>query len=133
MPPDPTITVDRELDQAAQEAVRRLVADSAAVDGSSGLNESALLHLKHPGDGVRHVQATRARELIGYAQLEAGGGQTTGQLIVAPEHRRQGVGTLLVQRMLPRRSLRCRSGLRATDRRRKPWPRAPVCGPGARC
>ena len=100
MPPDPTITVDRELDGPAQEAVRRLVADSEAVDQGSGLNESALLHLKHPDDQVRHLQATRSDELIGYAQLEAGGDQTTGQLLVAPAHRRQGVGTLLVQRML---------------------------------
>jgi mycothiol synthase len=100
MPPQPTITVDRELDRPAQEAVRRLVADSEAVDQGSGLNESALLHLKHPDDRVRHLQATRSGELIGYAQLEAGGDQTTGQVLVAPAHRRHGIGTILVQRML---------------------------------
>ena len=32
--------------------------------------------------------------------MEAGAAQTTGQLLVAPEHRRRGVGTLLVERML---------------------------------
>jgi mycothiol synthase len=100
MPPEPTITVDRELDQPAEDAVRRLVADSAAVDQGSGLNESALLHLKHPDDRVRHLRATWSQELIGYGQLESGVGQTTGQLLVAPAHRRNGVGTLLVQRML---------------------------------
>jgi mycothiol synthase len=100
MPPDPTITVERELDQPAQEAVRRLVADSEAVDQGSGLNESALLHLKHPDERVRHLQATRSGDLIGYAQWEVGEGQTTGQVLVAPAHRRNGVGTLLVRRML---------------------------------
>ena len=100
MPPDPTITVDRELDPPTQYAVRRLVADGEAVDESSSLNESALLHLKHPDDRVRHLRATLPGELIGYGQLEANGAQTTGQLLVAPQYRRRGVGTLLVQRML---------------------------------
>ena len=58
------------------------MADSEAVDQGSGLNEAALLHLKHPDDRVRHLQATRSGELIGYAQLEAGGDQTTGQVLV---------------------------------------------------
>ncbi|HSU37859.1 MAG TPA: mycothiol synthase [Propionibacteriaceae bacterium] len=98
--PDPSITVARKLDRPAQEAVHRLVADSEAVDQGAALNEAALLHLRHPDDRVRHLQATRSGQLIGYAQLEAGGDQTTGQLLVAPAYRRQGVGTLLVQRML---------------------------------
>jgi mycothiol synthase len=39
-------------------------------------------------------------DLVGYAQLESGTEWSGGQLVVSPEHRRQGVGTLLLQRLI---------------------------------
>ena len=99
----PTSTLDR-LSPAEADAVRRLVADAAAVDGTSALNEAALLALDHPGD-VRHVLA-RAEDagpgalLRGYAQLAPGDGSTTGQLVVHPDVRRRGVGSALLGALL---------------------------------
>jgi len=102
-----TSTLDRlEPEQVA--AVRRLVADAAVVDGSSALNEAALLALEHPGD-VRHVlalpadgeeAATSGTPLLGYAQLSPAGAATTGQLVVHPDQRRRGVGSTLLDRLL---------------------------------
>lgn len=93
-------------------AVRRLVADAAAADGASALNEAALLALEHPGDVV-HVLAlpadagavadgttTDGAGLRGYAQLERGAGSSTGQLVVHPDHRRRHVGTALLDQLL---------------------------------
>ena len=39
-------------------------------------------------------------ELVGYAQLESGAEQSAAQLVVAPDHRREGVGTQLLQRLI---------------------------------
>ncbi|SDR78192.1 mycothiol synthase [Friedmanniella luteola] len=101
-----TTTLER-LDPAHADAVRRLVADAAVVDGASALNEAALLALEHPGD-VRHVLALPAdgadvadgAPLRGYAQLERGLGSSTGQLVVHPGQRRQGVGTSLLRQLV---------------------------------
>jgi mycothiol synthase len=39
-------------------------------------------------------------ELVGYAQLESGAEWSAGQLVVSPDHRREGVGTQLLQRLI---------------------------------
>jgi len=100
MPPDQTVVVDRALAGPDQAAVRRLVADSQAADGSPGLNESALLHLKRSDARLRHLRALSEGDLVGYGQLEIGDGRATGQVVVAPDRRREGIGTRLVERML---------------------------------
>jgi mycothiol synthase len=101
-----TSTLDR-LGAAEVDAVRRLVAEAAVVDGASALNEAALLALEHPGD-VQHVLALPAGEagvadgasLHGYAQLGRGGASSTGQLVVHPAQRRRHVGTALLEQLL---------------------------------
>ena len=101
-----TSTLDR-LEPADADAVRRLVADAAVVDGTSALNEAGLLALDHPGD-VRHVLVRPADDaaspgagsLRGYAQLAPGDGFTTGQLVVHPAARRRHVGTALLDELL---------------------------------
>ncbi len=100
MLPDLTVAVDRALAGPDQAAVRRLVADSLTADGSPGLNEAAVLHLKRPDARLHHLRALSGQDLVGYGQLEVGNGQATGQVVVAPDHRRQGVGTRLVEPML---------------------------------
>lgn len=101
-----TSTLDR-LSGVEADAVRRLVADAAVVDGGSALNEAALLALEHPGD-VQHVLALPADgadlasgdTLRGYAQLERGLRSSTGQLVVRPDQRRAGVGASLLSQLL---------------------------------
>ncbi len=101
-----TSTLDR-LAPAEADAVRRLVADAAAVDGSSALNEAALLALDHPGS-TRHVLAlpdedptdSSGAPLRGYAQLDPGPSASTGQLVVHPDQRRQHVGRALLGELL---------------------------------
>ena len=102
----PTSSVDR-LGPAETAAVRRLVEESAAVDGFSALNEAGLLALEH-GSGVRHHLALpldgRALgdggTLRGYAQLDPGTAFSTGQLVVHPRERRRQVATTLIRRLL---------------------------------
>ncbi|MCW2810887.1 MAG: mshD [Friedmanniella sp.] len=88
--------------------VERLVAAATAADGAPALNEAAHLHLRHPRPGVRHLLALAdgdagaglsGAELVGYAEVEAGEGAATGQVVVAPDHRRRGLGTALVERL----------------------------------
>lgn len=93
-----------------------LLADSATlVDGVRPISEQALLNLdaEHPGQQL-HVLALAGADrntaddadepdhaddaddtVIGYAQLDRGDGAT--ELVVHPEHRRQGVATALLQ------------------------------------
>ncbi len=87
-----------------------LLADSATlVDGVRPISEQALLNLDadHPGQQL-HVLALAGADrnkadepddadamVIGYAQLDRGDGAT--ELVVHPEHRRQGVATALLQ------------------------------------
>jgi mycothiol synthase len=102
----PTSPVDR-LAPAEAAAVRRLVEESAAVDGFSALNEAGLLALEH-GSGVRHHLVLpldgRALDdggtLRGYAQLDPGAAFSTGQLVVHPRERRRQVATTLIRRLL---------------------------------
>lgn len=85
-------------------AVEQLIADAAKIDGFAALNEAAQLHLRHPRPTVRHLLAWLDQTLVGYAQLEEplplAGDVDTGQLVVAPEHRRGGVGTGLLDCLL---------------------------------
>src|SRR5690242_126811 len=85
-------------------AVEQLIANAAKIDGFAALNEAAHLHLRHPRPHVRHLLAWHDQTLVGYAQLEealaAAGDVDTGQLVVAPEHRRGGIGTALLDCLL---------------------------------
>lgn len=93
------------LDPAAAEAVATLARGAAEVDGFDALNESAVLALRHLSATTTHVLATVDDTLVGYAQLQidesttdaATGDEATGALVVAPEHRRAGVGTRLYE------------------------------------
>lgn len=79
-------------------AVDALLARAAAHDQAPPLNEAGVLALKHPErSDTEHLVVLRGDEVVGYAQLAADG---TGQLVVDPPARRQGVGHRLVTALL---------------------------------
>ena len=82
------------------DGVLHLVADAEAVDKMKPLNEAALLRLRRAHPTTRHLLVRDDGQLAGYAQLESGTEWSAGQLVVSPNHRRQGIGTLLLQRMI---------------------------------
>jgi mycothiol synthase len=71
-------------------AVRALAEAATATDGVAPLSEPVLLDL-HENAG-RHFLASRDGTLVGYAHLDDEG----AELVVHPEHRRQGVGSRLL-------------------------------------
>ena len=71
-------------------AVSTLAAAAEAADGVAPLSEPVLIDL-HENAG-RHFLATRDRILVGYAHLDADG----AELVVHPDHRRQGIGGRLL-------------------------------------
>jgi mycothiol synthase len=97
-----TIFASTTLSRVEVVAVTDLAHEAAAVDAFPGLNEAALLHLRHPRSGVVHLLAQEEGGLAGYAQLDAETG--TGQIVVHPDHRREGVGRALLQGLLRRTS-----------------------------
>jgi mycothiol synthase len=95
-----TIAVAAELTELEVSSVLRLVAAAETVDQVRTLNEAALLQLRRPHPTTQHLLVSEGEKLVGYAQLESGTEWSAGQLLVAPDHRRQGIGTLLLQRMI---------------------------------
>jgi mycothiol synthase len=95
-----TISVATRLSEAEINSVRRLVADAEAVDQTRAINEAALLQLRRPHPTTRHFLVREDGDLVGYAQLESGTDWSSGQLVVSADHRREGVGTQLLQRLI---------------------------------
>ncbi|MBB3325411.1 mycothiol synthase [Microlunatus antarcticus] len=98
MPGADDVRISRDPDLELLDRVGALLKRAAAADPSPALNEAGLLALKHPErPDTRHLVALRGPEPVGYAQLAADG---TGQLVVDPASRRQGVGGLLMTSLL---------------------------------
>jgi mycothiol synthase len=95
-----TIAMATELTEIEINGVLRMVADAEAVDQTRALNEAALLRLRRPHPTTHHLLVSKSDELVGYVQLESGTEWSGGQLVVSPDHRRQGIGTLLLQRLI---------------------------------
>ena len=95
-----TIAMATELTETEINGVLRLVADAEAVDQMRALNEAALLRLRRPHPTTQHILVSEDVDLVGYAQLESDTEWSGGQLVVSPDHRRQGIGTLLLQRLI---------------------------------
>lgn len=91
-----TITPSTTVDQEEVSQITELVNLAQAHDGFTALNEAALLHLRHPREGVLHILARQRGELAGYAQLDSTISASTGQLVVDPQWRRSGIGSALL-------------------------------------
>jgi len=85
--------------------VADLVAAATTTDGIAPLSEHVLLHVRHGGDtDAAHLLAREGGQLVGFAHLDvtdpvAGG---SGELVVHPRRRREGIGGLLVAALLVR-------------------------------
>ena len=100
-------SVNQTNDLTADEIalVRSLVEDATAQDGVSPVSEQGMLRLDGTHPGVTHLLAVSGTQLLGYAQLVASGGaQPSGELAVGVHHRRQGVGTGLLDEVLAAQS-----------------------------
>jgi mycothiol synthase len=95
-----TIAVVSQLSEAEITSVLRLRNDAEAVDHLVALNEAAVLRLRRRHPTTRHLLVSEDGDLVGYAQLELGTEWSAGQLVVSPSHRREGVGTQLLRRLI---------------------------------
>src|SRR5215470_13300816 len=95
------VTVRGRISPAEAQAVLRLAAAAAAADGVGPLSDQTVLHVRHGGDpGARNLLLWRGGELAGFAHLDADGDPAaarSGELVVHPAHRGQGLGWALVQ------------------------------------
>lgn len=96
-------TIDRStgpLSDADVAAVLDLAAAADQTDGVYPLDESIVLRLRRDGDPAAvHLLARRDGQLAGYAHLDPGP-EATAELIVRPAVRRQGLGRLLLARLV---------------------------------
>jgi mycothiol synthase len=84
-------------------AVRRLVEQVTAVDGTPPLSEHVLLHLPHGGDmQVRNLVVRESGEVVAYAHLDVTDPVegSSAELAVAPHARGRGLGPALVEELV---------------------------------
>jgi len=96
---EPRITSDGLIAAQADE-VLALVEAARLADGVAPLSEHGMLRLRYDGsDGGRDFIVMTGGEIAGYAYLDPpsgeGEGEVTGELVIHPEHRRQGLGRAL--------------------------------------
>jgi mycothiol synthase len=96
---EPRITSDGFTAAQADE-VLALVEAARLADGVAPLSEHGMLRLRYDGsDGGRDFVVMTGGEIAGYAYLDPpsgeGEGEVTGELVIHPEHRRQGLGRAL--------------------------------------
>jgi mycothiol synthase len=99
------------LDADAQQAVRDLAATAEAHDGVAPLSEQPLLNLGTDEEWITHVVAhTKAGGTIGYVQIDRSGETASAELVIHPEHRRNGHGRMLLRTAERDATLPSRSG-----------------------
>jgi mycothiol synthase len=95
-----TVAVAPKLSEDEINGVLQLMTDAEAVDHMKALNEAAVLRLRRRHPTTQHLLVSEGEDLLGYAQLESGTEWSAGQLVVSPDHRRRGIGSLLLQRLI---------------------------------
>ncbi|MEU4363718.1 mycothiol synthase [Promicromonospora sp. NPDC023987] len=99
------------LDADAQQAVRTLAAAAESHDGVAPLSEQPLLNLGTDAEWITHVVAhTKAGSTIGYVQVDRSGDTASAELVIHPEHRRNGHGRMLLKTAERDATLPSRSG-----------------------
>lgn len=99
------------LDADAQQAVRDLAAAAEAHDGVAPLSEQPLLNLGTDAEWITHVVAhTTSGTTVGYVQIDRSGETASAELVVHPEHRRNGRGRVLLRTAERDATLPSRSG-----------------------
>jgi mycothiol synthase len=100
---EPRITSDG-LTAAQADEVLALVEAARLADGVAPLSEHGMLRLRYDGsDGGRDFIVMTGGEIAGYAYLDPpsgeGEGEVTGELVIHPGHRRQGLGRALTSEL----------------------------------
>lgn len=90
------------LTAAEQQQVRAVIEAATRADGIAPVGEQVLREL--PLSRTRHVVATDGDEVVGYLNLTAGRDDedAMGELVVAPDARRRGIGTALLRAAIGR-------------------------------
>ncbi len=86
-----------DLTAAQVAAILKLAGRAGAADGVAPLSEPVLLHLRYDGPRLgRDVVATVDGEIAAYAHLDPPAPEVSGELVVDPGRRRQGIGRALI-------------------------------------
>ena len=99
----PEITAHGRISETAARAVLELVIAATEEDGVGPLSEHVMLHLRYGGDPrARNLLLVSHGDLAGYAHLDPTDPVEgpSGELVVHPAHRRQGLGLLLVRALV---------------------------------
>jgi mycothiol synthase len=94
------VDVVSHLSPTQVEEVLALMSAAGDADGTYPLSEHVVLHLRHGGDAdVRHLLVRDGGALAGYAHVDVTDAVegSSAELAVHPDHRRQGLGRLLVE------------------------------------
>ncbi len=95
-------TWSAELDDATQQQVLALLERARRADGVAAVGDDVLRALGRPSAHLLRTGVGAGDGLVGYANLDAGGGTPVGELAVDPGHRRHGHGRALLADVLDR-------------------------------
>jgi mycothiol synthase len=99
----PVVTAQGPITEAQAQAVLGLVQAATDEDGVGPLSEHVMLHLRYGGDPrARNLLLASNGELSGYAHLDPTDPVEgpSGELVIHPAHRRQGLGLLLTRALV---------------------------------
>lgn len=105
----PELEIDTPSDATAA-AVRTLAEAATTTDGTAPLSEQPLLNLRTDSADLTHAVVRIDGNVAGYAQINRGGDPASAELVVHPNHRRQGIGTMLLRTAIRDARLPARSG-----------------------
>jgi len=99
----PVVTAQGPITEAQAQAVLGLVQAATDQDGVAPLSEHVMLHLRYGGDPrARNLLLVSNGELSGYAHLDPTDPVEgpSGELVIHPAYRRQGLGLLLTRALV---------------------------------